>query len=263
MLRPLAVDVLELLVPLSIGGLLFLVGRKAHGWPRWARGALIALAVGVVAIWASTLADVFTFEIRALFSWLGGGKVALSWSALLLLGFAWGSPRRSFTPPFLLFLAGVAGLLIAIEASASLWWRWADTHSWSQTVNDRGGLRQSSGKTCGPASAAMFLHHYGISSSEGELAYLSRTSWFGTDCYDLSRALQSKVKSAGWTVHVGKPGYDALADAKTPFIAQVRRPGLGYHASSRNTRRNNSSIRSTEIRSGSIVFLFAQISANR
>src|SRR5262249_4996096 len=154
---------------------------QSHGWGRWARVALIGLAVGVVAIWASTLANVDAFRIRPFFSLIGGAKIALSWSALLLLGVAWGSPRRGFSSSFLLFLAGVSGLPVATEASQWLWWRWGDPVVWTNAVDERGGLVQSSGKPCGPAATAMFLHHYGISSSEGEIAYLAHTSLFGTD----------------------------------------------------------------------------------
>src|SRR6476646_10548800 len=198
MFRPLGVDIGELIAPLVVGAVLFVLGGRSHAGPRWTQGVLIGLAIGIVAIWASTLLNVELGMVRPIFSRLGGAKTVLCWSALALLGVAWRSPRRGFTPQFLVFLAAVSGLLITIEASASLWWRWVDPNAWTNTVDQNGLLTQSSGKTCGPASGVMLLHHYGVGTSEGEMAYLSRTSWFGTDCYDLSRAIQDKVKATGW-----------------------------------------------------------------
>ncbi len=52
--------------------------------------------------------------------------------------------------------------------------------------------RQSTGSTCGPASAATILRHFGVTASESELARESWTSGSGTEVWYLARALRRR-----------------------------------------------------------------------
>src|SRR5262249_29827970 len=86
------------------------------------------------------------------------------------------------------------------------------------------------GQTCSPAAAAMLLRHYGIDASEGEMAYLARTSLLGTEVQALARALTHKIKDKGWSAAVRTMDYESCITLKKPFIPHVWVPGLGGHA---------------------------------
>jgi len=92
----------------------------------------------------------------------------------------------------------------------------------------------------------MLLHYYGIKTSEGEMAYLARTSLLGgTDHYALADALAAKLQSSAsfqlanspatahahmWTARVRQTDYDSCARAETTFVAHMVIPLVGNHA---------------------------------
>jgi ABC-type bacteriocin/lantibiotic exporter with double-glycine peptidase domain len=76
----------------------------------------------------------------------------------------------------------------------------------------------------------MLLHHYGVQTSEGEMAYLANTSYLGTDVRSIARALTLKGRSHGLLAQVALADYEACLRQTAPFLACVRVPGIGSHA---------------------------------
>jgi hypothetical protein len=228
MLRPLALDVLALLLPLGLGALAFWGGRSLCRWPGWLQLGLVVLAVGVVAGGAASFAGLLPDEVDQWVSRLGGGTMLVSWVALFLLGAAWAAPNRRFSTGFLACLVAVAGGLLAIEGSGPLWWRFGAPELWQNVPDSEGGMRQSSGLTCSPTAAAMLLHRYGIPASEGEMAYLAGTSLFGSDAPAMARALDAKVRPLGRRAHAGHADYDDCVRRGEPFLAHVQGRTTGH-----------------------------------
>jgi hypothetical protein len=228
MRQPLLFDFLDVLLPLAVGAIAFLLGRSLRRWPGALRIGIVALAMALVSAGALALSGFLPAAAGPMLSRLGGATVLLSWTALLLLGVVWSAPGRSFSSGFLAALAGLAGCLILIETSGRLWWRFGDPQSWQRVADADGRLRQSNGLTCSPTAAVMLLHRHGISASEGEMAYLAGTSLFGTDALDIVRALQLKVEPRGWRAQVRYVDFDTCAREEGPFVAHVGGPSLGH-----------------------------------
>jgi ABC-type bacteriocin/lantibiotic exporter with double-glycine peptidase domain len=147
---------------------------------------------------------------------------------MLLLGVVWTSRGRSTSTGFLRVVVGLVLLIVLLESGGRLWWRFVGTSAWENVPDAEGCVRQSSGWTCSPASAAMLLHHYGIASSEGELAYLAGTNYLGTDAPSIAYALNKKAEPK-FRAHVAEISYDACIRFEMPFLAAVHVPGLGGH----------------------------------
>lgn len=229
MFRPLAVDLLFVILPLFLAVAMFAWGRVAWHGPRFMQLLLVGSAIALIAIIALTLSKALPFDIRPLLYILGGGTVLLSLASLILLGFVWSVPGRSFSSAFLVVLSLIAGCLILIESSGPILWRFGGEKQWQRFADDSGCLRQTSSLTCGPTAAVMLLHQYGIPASEGEMAYLANTSPFGSDAWSLARALDRKVASHGMRAEVLFTDYDACLKRGQPFLAHVHRSSTGGH----------------------------------
>jgi hypothetical protein len=224
-MRPLYLDVLSLLFPLSAGVLAFFIGRSLGRGRRLLRGALVLLALLVVAVGALSLAGQLPIQIDvALF----GATGVLSCVALFLLGIVWTVPGRSFNSDFLVVLALLAECLLLIESSGHLWWRFCEPDSWQRSPDAEGRLEQSSARTCSPTAAAMLLKHFGVNTSEGEMAYLAGTTLLGTDASSIARALDEKARRHGLQADVRHTGYEACLDRDAPFLAHVRGKSFGH-----------------------------------
>lgn len=217
------------LIPLVLAGLMFAWGRVAWHWPRFVQFILVGSAVAVVMTIALTLTKALPVDIRPFLSILGGGTILLSLASLLLLGFVWAVPGRSFSSNFIIALSLIAFCLVLIEASGPILWRIGGEQQWQRFVDDNGCLRQTSNLTCGPTAAAMLLHQVGIPASEGEMAYLANTSLFGSDAWSLARALDRKVAPRGLRAEVLFTDYDACLKRGQPFLAHVHRSSTGGH----------------------------------
>jgi len=177
-------------------------------------------------------------------SYAGGVIIVLCWMILAVIGFSWSAPKVSpdFFARFGLLLMPVA--LIGIEAGGSLWFRFVDTEAWQNRPNPllwEGRMVQSTNMTCLPACAAMLLYKYGLVAdgeneecdfTEGELAYLANTSFFGTDAHIMAQAMTRKIKKE-------HPQSRAIAKRATleemvawgaPFIAEVQFEKVGKHS---------------------------------
>jgi len=120
--------------------------------------------------------------------------------------------------------------MLLIQVSGPLWWRFFAPQLWARTADERGCLQQSTGLTCSPAAAVMLLHHYGIAASEGEMAYLAKTSLFGTEGRNMARALSYKVQKRGWYAVFRSLDYEGCIRPGESFIAHVEDPHFGGHA---------------------------------
>jgi len=226
--RPLALDIVAFFLPGVACVLLFLLGRRFSGWPKPVRGVALLVAVAGIALGLSSLSRVLPANVERIGFQLGGMTTLLCWVATFLLGVVWGVPGRSLSSGFLIALAGIAVVLVSIESSGRLWWRFAAPTTWKRTVNGEGLLQQSSSVTCSPTAAVMLLNLAGIPASEGEMAYLSGTSVLGTDAPGMSLALEEKAAANGWRVQAGPTTYDQWLGRSEPFIAHVKGRYLGH-----------------------------------
>ena len=227
MRQPLLLDMLEFFLPLLAGALAFQAGRTIRSWRKAFRIGFAIFTTAVI-VGGTALAFLLPDDAAPVFARLGGPTVLLSWIALLLLAIVWRVPGRSFSTGFLASIAVLAGCLIAIESSGRLWWRFGNPQAWRRVPNAEGLLQQSSGLSCSPTAAAMLLHRYGISSSEGEMAYLARTSFFGTDAYSIARALQMKAKPHDCDVCVQHLNYVECIRLNAAFIAHINGENTGH-----------------------------------
>jgi hypothetical protein len=165
------------------------------------------------------------------FLWHFGGIAAIACVlAMLLLGVVISSPGRSTSTGFLRVLVGLVVLIMVLNSGGRLWWRFVGQATWENTPDKNGCLTQSTGWTCSPAVASMLLHHYGISSSEGEMAYLANTSYLGTDVEAIAQAMTTKGQANRLVAQVLRADYDGALKQSAPFLACVRIPGIGSHA---------------------------------
>ena len=227
-MRPLALDIATFLVPVLVGVGLFFLGRTFRRWPWGVRAAALVLSLAVITLALLSLARVLPLAVEQVAFYLGGLTTLLCLVATFLLGVVWGVPHRSLTTPFLFALALIAVVVVGIESSGRLWWRFGSPEAWSRTADEQGLLRQSSAVTCSPAAAVMLLRRYGITAGEGEMAYLSGTTVLGTDATGIARALEAKAAPHGLRVEVSQTTYDECLRRRHPFLAHVAGRYFGH-----------------------------------
>lgn len=227
-MRPVWLDVIDVVVPVLIGIVLFVAGRMQRRLPMALRVLLVTVAIGIVVVGALTLGHVMPPQVGFWVSRIGGASVLLAWVAQFLVGMVWDTQGRSFSPTFLVLLSIIAGCLVAVESSGRLWFRYRESALFDRYPDPEGMLQQSSGASCSPTAAAMMLHRYGIKASEGEMAYLAGTSLFGTDAPSIARALRLKLDDQGWHVVARHMSYDECVQLGAPFIAHVAGSTSGH-----------------------------------
>jgi hypothetical protein len=227
-MRPLALDIAAFLLPIAFGVLLFLVGRGFRKWPLALRVLLLVVSLTAIAAGVLSGFHVLPVVVERNIQLAVGMTPLLCLVACFLLGVVRGVPGRSLTTPFLFALAGLALVIIAIESSGRLWWRFVSPGAWERTPNEAGLLQQSSGMSCSPTAAVMLLHRFGISSSEGEMAYLAGTTLLGTDAFNMARALDTKAQTHGLRAVAETTTYDAAVARGEPFLAHVKGGVLGH-----------------------------------
>lgn len=227
---PIIIDVLEILGLLSLAVVAYFLGRLNARWPAAVQRVAILIALLLIAFVGCVYLGLLPLESRRILFYLRGPKVVLALVAVFFLGVAWHEPRRSFSPVFLLFLAVAAGSMLLIESTAPLYWRFLAADSWARTPDGQGCLKQSTIWSCGPAALAMLLQRHGIEASEGEMAYLSRTSFLGTDGFALARAVDDKIAGRGWSCVFEQTDLDHCLTRRQPFIATIRSAGMFAHA---------------------------------
>lgn len=230
MVRPILVDVAACVLPLLIGAAALLTGmclpRRRRAWLLSGTCVSILFLVSLALVQATALHDV----AAALIYHLGGAGRLAAWPACLLLGIVWGTPNRTWSTGFTVFVTVFLAAMLLLGSGGRLLWRCCGGNQWQHVVNDDGALTQSNTVTCGPASAAMLLQRYGIIATEGEMAYLSDTSLLGVSLHGLAHALDTKAEATGWCARVECATYDAGRACQAPFIAEMRVLGLKTHA---------------------------------
>lgn len=230
LLRPLPVDLVFFAVPLAIGLGAFLLGRFFHRWSILFRAFMILFTFLAVCLAWGLLFHAIPVPIANAFSFLGGIIIVLCWLILGVIGISWATPNPTVDMATRLLLALLPMALIAAEAGGALWVRFKEPDMW-HNVPRAGFMTQTNPKTCLPAAAALLLDRYGIEGiSEGELAYLANTSYFGTDNFVMARALTRKIARKGVRAVNLKTTYDEMRERDQPFIAQVQLEEVGNHA---------------------------------
>jgi len=230
MLRPVYLDLLDVLLPLLAVAVALVAGRHLDRLPRSVFRVLIALTVvGVLVLGVSYVVPVLE-TVHDVLWYVGGGTTVACLLATLLLGVVWTAPGRSTSTGFLRVLVGLIAVIVVLTSGGRLWWRMVDQTTWHNTPDARGCLTQTTGWTCAPATATMLLHHYGVRTSEGEMAYLANTSYLGTDVRSIAEAMTRKGRSHGLLARVAFADYEACSRQPGPFLACVWVPGLGGHA---------------------------------
>jgi hypothetical protein len=228
MFRPLYLDLSDMLVPLLVGTAALACGRLLRRASVLVfRSAIVAaiLAVATLGVGYFTAARE---PLGDLLWYIGGESTVACVAALFLLGVVLSSSRRSSSTGFLHTLAGLTLLILVLHSSGRLWWRFVSELSWRNAPDSGGALTQTTGWTCSPAAAVMLLHHHGVATTEGEMAYLARTSCFGTDARSIGWALSRKA-APQYVARLERSNY-ASCIGTGPCLACIHLPGLGGHA---------------------------------
>ena len=229
-LRPLWVDLALTLIPVACAVAAWFAGRYVARMPWRSAYSLLCVIVILVLLPLLRLVPWYRDFVDLMLHSIGGTTRFECGLALFLLGFAWSSPRKSLSPAFLGIVAGLIGFIFLTESAGRLWWRFAAPAMWANSPDANGCLVQTTGVTCSSAATAMLLHHHGIKTSEGELAYLSNTSLLGTSQYDMADGLWDPMEKKELRPTVQRMPYDEIVDRHLAFVAAVNLPDLGGHA---------------------------------
>lgn len=230
MLRPLYVDVLDALWPFALAALAFFIGTRARRFPAYVYIGSVILTVLV------SLTSVVTYVfapidwLGTIYYWLGGAAALAVWSAFYLLGLERSFPKRMLSTGFAALIAALVGFALVVDCGGRLTWRFVGDSPWGNSVSESGFTGQTTGYTCAPASAAMMLHHYGVSTTEGEMAYQAGTTLMGSNLYNMKHAIARKICDKGWIVTTDSFDFDDCARRQEPFILYALIPRIGLHA---------------------------------
>lgn len=211
---------LILLILLSIGG--FLIGFKYVGIIKSRWWIVIAcLSLGVIGLYG-----VFRFypaiEYHLIPLFLASLTEIIGYIpfAMLFFGIAAKRVTSRFLPIELMILA----LLIFIYGLIRVNWIYTDSGIDPDKflVNHQGICFQSTGYTCGAASAVTLLKSFGIDSIEIEMARLSHTSKDGVSMVQVARAIAYKVRDKGLKVDIITGDWQTLKQITTPCIVNVK-----------------------------------------
>lgn len=137
---------------------------------------------------------------------------------------AWGNSRQRVLTALLGL--GYAGFLlhdpvfVLVHASANLE---------PPEIKD-GVVLQRNDRNCAPASAATVLRRWGLEASDGELALLAQTSYYGTPDDRLVEAIRSYGAEAGLDALAIRTTWDELRAIDHPAILGVKLLGSFDHA---------------------------------
>jgi hypothetical protein len=228
---PLWSEWIRLLVTLLAGILSFRLGMAA--WARSQKTGTVTATTSVVL--AAVVASVHYPPMRdlagSLLSRMGGESTLACLFLLLLLGVAWKAGRRYAGRPLLIIAAGLAFTVLLVTVSAPLAWRCFGQRLQANYPDASGMIQQKTGMTCAPASAAMLLHRYKVRVSEGQMAEGAGTNpLIGTDEFALARAMERVAAARNLRATARRLHYEAARQLACPFVAYVRRPGIGGHA---------------------------------
>ena len=211
---------LLLLILLSLAGFYIgwrYVGRMTSRW--WV--VIFLTCLGIIIMFA-----VFRFypslEYHLIPSFLGDFVLVVRWAPFIMmfLGISIKKARGEFLPVELTLLA----LLFFAYAIMRVNWIYQgnDVDPRELRISEDGVCIQSTGYTCAPACAVTLLKHFGIASTEKEMADLSHTGPGGTEVVAQVRAIARKAKGKGLKVDIITADWDGLKQLPTPFIVDVK-----------------------------------------
>ncbi|MFA5793610.1 MAG: cysteine peptidase family C39 domain-containing protein [Candidatus Brocadiia bacterium] len=141
--------------------------------------------------------------------------------AMLFFGF---TIRRANTRWLPMELAVIAGLVFIYGLYRVEWlYPGQDIRPASFRVTKDGVCMQSTGYTCGAASAVTLLKWWGIEATEAEMAYLSHTrKRLGIEMVQLTRAVAYKALAKGLTTDIREMSWETLQRLGVPCIVDVK-----------------------------------------
>ena len=111
----------------------------------------------------------------------------------------------------LIFLAGV------LHSASDIIGPGVDPQAFN--LDEDGVCHQSTGHTCGAASAVTFLHAYGIEANEAEMARLSRTVIYqGVSTIKLARGILRKLKGTSHKIDIVELDWEGIRVHAQPCI---------------------------------------------
>src|SRR5262245_54543381 len=123
MLRPMYLDLLDVVLPLGVAAVALACGRYAHRLPRAAFRLAVGLAVLVVLLLGVSYFVHFPEPIAEALWHAGGEATVAAVLATFLLGVIWSAPGRSTSTGFLRALTGLVALVLVLNTGGRLWWR--------------------------------------------------------------------------------------------------------------------------------------------
>jgi predicted double-glycine peptidase len=200
------------------------LGLRASRWKRpwWFVAYVLPLALVLAIVLARRLPRL---EFAVPIAWLMAGRTefaALGFAVPLLLATL--IPRLARRREQVLLWVLVCSYVIAQSASPFLLpaFSRASLAALETTIDGHGVCLQSTGYTCGAASAVTALRQLGIEADEGELAILSHTSRLGTDADLLCEAINRRFAGQGVRAECRWFGSVAELRGREPVLAAVR-----------------------------------------
>ena len=218
---------LLLLILLSLAGFYAgwrYVGRMTSRW--W---IVIALAcLGVIMAFA-----IFRFypawEYHLIPSFLGDLVLVVRWAPFLMLFF--GIAAKKVTSQFLPIELAILALLFFSYGILRVSWIYMGNRIDQKEfrISEEDVCIQSTGYTCAPACAVTLLKHFGIASTEKEMAELSHTGPGGTEVVPQVRGITKKVSEKGLMADILSTDWAGLKQLRTPFIVDIKwSPGIDH-----------------------------------
>lgn len=212
---------LTLLILLSITGFYAgwrYVGQIKSRW--WIPIAVIALAVIII---YSLFSSYPALEYNLIPSGLWPFTNIISWIpfGLLFFGIAAGKARTRF----LLLEMAIFSLMIFAYGIMRVNWIFMDNQVDPSKFYMTGEniCIQSTDYTCGAASAVTLLKYWGISTTEREMADLTRTRYaFGVEMIPLTQAIAQKTREENLTVCLITSDWETLKSFNTPCIVNTK-----------------------------------------
>lgn len=221
---------LRVFVALGSGSACLFAGHTAaqHSPTGGKRVAVAAAAIAVIAA-ADHYAPVRRW-LGSFVSVVGGEGTVACLALLVLIGASLGGESGRVRPWLAALGTIISFVVIALFAAAPLYWHYSGQSIHTNLPDAEGKLQQTTGITCAPAAAAMLANLHGLAVSEGRLAEDAGSNpLIGTDEFALARALET---ASGNRLR-GKAAildYSSVERLHLPFVAYVRRVGVGGHA---------------------------------
>src|SRR5260221_490560 len=130
MLRPVYLDLLDVILPLCAGAVALVCSRQVHRLPRAVSRVIVGLSILVVLILGVSYFLPFQEPIYDVLWYVGGEAIIASVLAVFLLGVVWSVRGRSTSTGFLGVLVALVAVIIVLSTGGRLWWRTFSPETW-------------------------------------------------------------------------------------------------------------------------------------